>query len=91
MRFFELRDFQLWIMGLFLATVAVIVIYLAFSSYGSSMAGKKSGGKEEELVEYPEGLKIANNPVPAFVIFILIGVFVWAFFYFLWVWKGAPF
>jgi amino acid transporter len=91
MRFFDLRDFQFWILAVFLGLISAVAVYLAFLSYRFSM-GRKGGRPAEEEEEYPGGIKSAGNPVPPFLIFIIAGVLIWAIFYvfFLGI-KGGPF
>jgi len=79
MRFFFLHDFQHWLLAVFLGLVLAILIYVAFRSYGYS-AGR-AGFRPRKVVDYPDGLKGGDFPVPPFIIFLCLGILVWAICY----------
>ncbi len=82
-------DFQTVVLSLFLSLVVTILLYVAFGSAASTPDKKK---REETLEEYPEGLQIAENPMPPLITFILIGFAVWAVVYLAVVGlRGGPF
>jgi hypothetical protein len=78
MRLFTLVDYHYFIIALFLGCLAALVIYLSFR-YGTGQ--HESEGPERErragTEEYPEGLRIGNNPVPPVLVFLLLGFAVW--------------
>jgi hypothetical protein len=84
MRLFTLIDFHHFLLGLFLGVAAAVVIYLAFR-FGGRGAGKNDESIGGDLCaqseEYPEGLRIGNNPVPPVLVFVFIGFAVWFIFY----------
>jgi hypothetical protein len=78
MRLFTLVDYHHFIIALFLGCLAALILYLAFR-YGT---GQREGeGLERQtraaMEEYPEGLRIGDNPVPPVLILLLIGFVVW--------------
>lgn len=84
MRLFALIDFQHFLLGLFLGIAAAIVIYLAFRCGGRGVGDdedKRGGDVPVSSEEYPEGLRIRNNPVPPVLVFVFIGFLVWFLFY----------
>ena len=76
MRFFFLQDYQHWLLATFLGLVLAIFVYLAFRSYGYSRERGDKRGEEE--VDYPDGLKGRNFPVPPLILFLCLGFVVWA-------------
>ena len=84
MRLFTLIDFHHFLLGLFLGAAAAVVIYLAFR-YGGRGAGGNEDNRGENLSapfeEYPEGLRIGNNPIPPILVLVFIGFAVWFVFY----------
>ena len=84
MRLFTLIDFHHFLLGLFLGVAAAIVIFLAFRYGGRETGGNENGGGGDlpaHSEEYPEGLRIRNNPVPPVIVFVFIGFVVWFVFY----------
>ena len=79
MRLFTLVDFHHLLLGLFLGIAAAIVIYLAFRYGGRTGGGGE--GQSGSYEEYPEGLRIGDNPVPPVLVFVFIGFGVWFIFY----------
>jgi hypothetical protein len=79
MRFFTLADFQHFILAFFLGLVAALVVYLAFRYRGSRGQPGEGSLVEEgaEPPEYPEGLRIGDNPVPPILILLFLGFVVW--------------
>ena len=75
MRFFDVLDFQYLILAIFLALVAVVLIYLGFQSYSFSRR------REEEEEEFPGGIRVQNHSIPPFLIFVVIGFVIWAIVY----------
>jgi hypothetical protein len=89
MRFFFLQDYQHWLLAVFLGLVLVILVYLAFRSYGYS--NERADARARQIFDYPEGLKGHNFPTPPFILFLYIGFVVWAVLYviFIGVFHGA--
>lgn len=81
MRFFPVQDFQHEILAIFLGLIAALLIYLALRSYRHSQE-KKEGKKAEEEEFYESiGVRIKNNPVPPFLLFLILGFIIWFLFY----------
>ena len=77
MRLFSLLDFQYFILAFFLGLISVLLVYLGFKGWVS----QEKGAVEEEgegRIEYPEGLREAKHPIPPLLLFVYIGVAVWA-------------
>jgi len=88
MRFFDVLDFQYLILTIFLALVAVILIYLGFQSYSFSRRREE----EEREEEFPGGIRVQNHSIPPFLIFVVIGFVIWAMVYvILYGLRGEPF
>jgi hypothetical protein len=84
MRLFTLIDFHHFLLGLFLGMAAAVVIYLAFRHGGRNVGGNEDNrgrNLSAHFEEYPEGLRIGDNPVPPVLIFVFIGFVVWFVFY----------
>jgi hypothetical protein len=89
MRFFTMLDFQTIVLSLFLSLVVTILLYIAF---GSAAATRNKKKQEGTLEEYPDGLQIAENPMPPLVTFILVAFVLWAVVYLVVVGlRGGPF
>jgi hypothetical protein len=89
MRYFTMLDFQTVVLSLFLSLVVTILLYIAFGSAASTRNKKKHEGS---LKEYPEGLQLAENPIPPLITFILVAFVVWAVVYLVVVGlHGGPF
>jgi hypothetical protein len=68
MRFFPLLDFQHWVLAFFLGLTAVILVYLAFSSYQRRRADGKQTLEEPRSVGEVEGDHAdEDNPVTPFL------------------------
>ena len=81
-------DFQYLILAIFLGLISVLVIYLAFDGYRF----RRGTPEKEAAEEYPEGLGSGDNPIPPFLIFLYLAVFIWILFYvFLIGLRGGPF
>ena len=88
MRFFDVLDFQYLILAIFLALVAVVLIYLGFQSYSFSRRKEEEEGEEE----FPGGIRVQNHSLPPFLIFVVIGFVIWAIVYvILYGLRGDPF
>jgi hypothetical protein len=79
MQFFPLVDLQHWVLAIFLGLIALILVSLAFGSHtqrrGQRTEGEPEEGREQQLLLGQEGEK---NPVAPLLIFIYIGVIVFA-------------
>jgi membrane protein DedA with SNARE-associated domain len=81
MRFFSVLDFQHEILAIFLGLVSALLIYLALRTFRYSQEKKdEKGAREEEFYE-SIGVRIKNNPVPPFLLFLILGFMIWFFFY----------
>jgi hypothetical protein len=80
MRFFTLADFQHFVLAFFLGLAAALVIYLAFRPTGMKR-GDEEGEEEAATPEYPDGLRIGDNPVPPLLVLLFLGFVVWFIFY----------
>ncbi len=89
MRFFDLLDLQYLVLAIFLGLVAVVLVYLGFQSYAFSRRGREDEKIEEE---FPGGIQVQNHPIPPFLIFVVIGFFIWAVIYVvMYGLRGEPF
>jgi len=75
MRFFALLDLQYLTVSLCLGLVALILVYLSWASYTTR---KEAPGDGRDAPEVSPGPSLPphgpGNPVPAFVIFIYLGM-----------------
>jgi len=86
MRFFQVLDFQYLVLGIFIALVVLVLLYLSF---GWEAPARKNQRPAEE---FPDGLKIEKNPMPPILIFIYSAFLIWAVVYMIVVGiKGGPF
>ena len=82
MRLFTLIDFHHFVLALFLGIAAALVIYLAFRYVGHRRgAGDDRKEPGAAQAEYPDGLKIGDNPMPPVLMLLFVGFIVWLFFY----------
>lgn len=88
MRFFFLKDFQHWLLALFLGLVLAILVYLGFTAYADSSARAKE--KAEEEFTYPDGLHGRNFPTPFFIVFLYLGFVIWAILYVIFIGMRGP-
>ena len=89
MRFFPLLDFQYVMLATFLGLIALVLVYVAFSSYDFL---PRKGEEKEEVEEYPDGIRASHRPVPLILIFVYAALVVWAVAYVVSIGiKGAPF
>ena len=89
MRFFSLLDFQYAMLLIFLGLIVLVLLYVAFYSH-DFIPGR--GEKKEEVEEYPGGIQARNKPIPLILIFLYLGLVVWALAYVVVIGiKGAPF
>lgn len=79
MHYFGLRDFQDWVLALFLGLVALVLVYMAWGSYPFRRA-ERSQEELKELLghEIEAGLSPRSNPLAPFLWFIYGGLFLWA-------------
>ena len=78
MRLFTLIDFHHFLLGLFLGVVAALLLFFAFRSTGNGRNGTAGEGPDKgEFEEYPEGVRIGNNPVPPVILFLFVAFLVW--------------
>jgi hypothetical protein len=88
MQFFPLIGFQLWVLAIFLGFIAVILIYLSIGSHRRRAEGKPR--REEQEILFGEGGE--KFPVPPILIFVFLGVAVFALGYFWMIGiQGPPF
>jgi hypothetical protein len=88
MRFFFLQDFQHWLLALFLGMVLAILVYLGFTAYEDSKT--RAGQKGEEESTYPDGILAKNFPTPVFILFLYLGILIWAILYVVFVGMRGP-
>jgi succinate dehydrogenase/fumarate reductase cytochrome b subunit len=77
MPFFPLISLQDMALAFFLGLVTFILLYVAWASYPPGDLNKP---EVRELQEVPEA---ADNPLPPFLVFVYVGVAVWALAYFI--------
>ncbi len=88
MRFFFLQDFQHWVLALFLGLILAILVYLGFTAYEDSKA--RAGQRAEEEHTYPDGIRAKSFPTPVFILFLYIGILIWAILYVAFVGMAGP-
>jgi hypothetical protein len=82
MLFFPLIPFQEVALAFFLGLVTFIFLYVAWASYPpgpQEEAGEDL--KKPEARDLPEMPEAADNPLPPFLVFVYVGVAVWALAY----------
>ena len=89
MRFFFLRDYQDWLMAVFLGIVLAILVYLGFTAYSDSRA--RSGEKGKEEFTYPDSIRGKNFATPLFILFLYLGFLIWAILYVIFIGMKGPF
>ena len=89
MRFFAVLDFQHEILAIFLGLVSVILVYLAF---GSHPVREKGLGGERTERDVLFGEEAEKNPVAPILLFVYVGVIVFAVAYLIRIGlQGGPF
>ena len=89
MRFFPLLDFQYAMLLIFLGLIALVLIYVAFSTYDFL---PRKGDEGEKVEEYPGGIQASNQPIPLILIFLYSGLAIWAVAYVVVIGiRGSPF
>lgn len=89
MQYFPLVDLQSWILAIFLGLVSLILVYLAFGSH--TRRGKEIEG-ERAARDILFGQDPEKNPVAPILIFIYVGVIVFAVAYLILIGlHGGPF
>ena len=76
MRLFSLLDFQYFILAFFLGLIAVLLVYLGFKGWLSQAREETEEGQES--LKYTDELREAKHPIPPILVFVYIGVVVWA-------------
>jgi hypothetical protein len=89
MRFFPVFDFQMVVLLTFLGLSACILLYVAFGGSRSSGGQQK---EDEEVENYPGGIRAGKNPLPPILIFVYVAFIVWTVIYVVLIgMKGGPF
>ena len=89
MRFFPIFDFQMVVLLTFLGLCACILLYVAF---GGSRLSRGQKEEEEEVEDYPSGIKTGRRPLPPILIFVFVAFIVWVVLYVVVVGiRGGPF
>ena len=86
MPFFPLMTFQEITLAFFLGLGAFILLYVAWGSYprrGPTETGPRSEKPEGQGLE--DRLEAGDNPIPPFLVFVYIGIAVWALAYLIFV------
>ena len=82
MQSFPLVDFQHWALAIFIGFIALLLVYVAFGSHASRKAKEleeePAEEREQNFLFSQEGEK---NPVAPLLIFIYVGVIVFAIAY----------
>ncbi len=79
MQFFPLVDFQDWVLAIFMGLISLVLVYLAFGSHTRTRARiptKEAEGDGEPDLLLGHGEE--KNPVAPLLIFIYVGVIVFA-------------
>jgi hypothetical protein len=84
MPFFPLIPFQEMTLAFFLGLVAFILLYVAWAGYPRGPhAGSGADLNRPEARELDAVPKAADHPLPPFLVFVYVGVAVWALAYFI--------
>lgn len=87
MRFFPMLDLQYVVLALFMGLGALLVLWISFRGYYG-----RHEEQEQDLEKYPDGIRAGRGPIPALLLLIYMGFFVWALGYALMVGlAGSPF
>jgi hypothetical protein len=82
MRYFELLNFQHFVLYIFPAFITLLLIFLALK-----LSYFHDENSEEKLTRithrYPQGIEERNSPFPLIVLLIIIGTIIWGFAYIL--------
>ena len=81
MRFFELLALQ-HVVALVLTPLIFLVLFYLGLGYRATLAPRNDSG-EEELQHFNDGIAKANRPYPLIITLVILGTFLWAFFYIL--------
>lgn len=84
MRFFSWVDFQFEMLAVFLGLVGLILVYAAWAGYRQRRRRPTSaaGPRPETGIGYEE-----KSPVPPFLIFVYLGIGLWALSYLVYIWT----
>jgi hypothetical protein len=74
MQFFPLVDFQHGILAVFLGTIFLVLVYLAFGSHGDR--GDRAPEMDEREILFGE--EPGKNPVPPVLVAVFLGVILFA-------------
>ena len=86
MPFFPLSTFQEMALAFFMGLGVFILLYVAWASYPQDPTDDPGGDlKKPEARELNEVPKVADNPLPPFLVFVYVGVAVWALAYFIFI------
>jgi hypothetical protein len=85
MLFFPLVPFQEWILALSLGLGTFFLLYLAWTSYPKDHNEKREGAEEMEFQENLKGYETPSQPIPPLLVFIYVGVALWALVYLIFV------
>jgi multisubunit Na+/H+ antiporter MnhB subunit len=89
MPYFPLVDLQHWMLAIFLGLVSVILIYLAFGSHPGRQKAVEGEQAERDILF---GEETEKNPLAPILIFVYIGVIVFAVAYLILIGvKGSAF
>jgi multisubunit Na+/H+ antiporter MnhB subunit len=75
MQYFPLVDLQHWVLAIFLGWVSLILIYLAFGSHARREKGAEGERAGREILF---GQDVEKNPIAPILIFVYLGVLVFA-------------
>lgn len=88
MRFFVWVDFKYEMLALFLGAVGVILAYLAWAGYSKTGSGRTPeqipDGSGQEL---ETGHDVEKNQIAPLLVFLYIGIPLWAILYFIYYWA----
>jgi hypothetical protein len=86
MPFFPLIPFQEMALAFFMGLGVFILLYVAWGSYPQGPDDNTGEDlKKPEAGELNEVQKAADNPLPPFLVFVYVGVTVWALAYFIFI------
>jgi len=83
MRLFTLIDFRHFILAFFSDAwlLPSYIVHFVMEDSGGGLQKDDQNGPEADRPEFPEGLRIDDNPAPPVLIFVFLGFAVWFILY----------
>ena len=81
MRYFDLMDFQYWILAVFLGVIAVILVCMAWGGYPLQHREPAADLEEVLDLDIETAEKVKKNPIVPFLIVVYVMSVLWALAY----------